>query len=245
MIVTIIQWNILFKEKPENIVKFLKQSNADIICAQEVIRDSRKGLDVAKYISENLGFEYFYHDADTWDNHQGKEAQGNAIFSRFPIIDTNHVYVQQLKHNPTNALSEGRIYVEIKVNINSKVFTIGTTHLSYSHRFEIISQKKEEIDTLLNIVKKMKKYYIFAGDLNSTPNSYTITQLKKLLSHSGPDYKLKTWTTKPFEYKGFKENDLNWRLDYVFNTKDICVNESKIIECQYSDHLPVQIKIKI
>ena len=32
------------------------------------MRDSRKNLNVAKYISENLGFEYFYRDCSTWDN---------------------------------------------------------------------------------------------------------------------------------------------------------------------------------
>lgn len=245
MIIKILQWNIWFRESPKNIVNFLKESGVDIICVQEIIRDSRKNLNVAEYISENLGFEYFYRDGSTWDNCPEREALGDAIFSRFPIVDSNYVYLQQLKHNPPDASSEGRVYLEVKIDAGNKVLTVGTTHLSYSHRFEITNQRKNEIDVLLNILKKRKNCYVFTGNLNSPPNSYTILQLEKLFSHSGPNYNQKSWTTKPFEYKGFKENDLNWRLDYAFNTKDINVCDSQILKCQYSDHLPIEIKVKI
>lgn len=245
MIIKLIQWNTWFKEKPENIASFLKRSKADIICTQEIMRDSRKNIDVAKYISKKLGFEYYYHDGNTWDNDNEKEALGNAIFSRFPIIAKNHIFVQQPKHDTPDASNEGRVYVEIKINVKNKILTVGTTHLSYSHRFKITDQRKNEIDNLINIIKKQKDHYLFAGDLNSVPGSYVITQLEKLLSHSGPDYDHRSWTTKPFEYEGFKENNLNWRLDYVFNTQDICVCESEVLNCKYSDHLPLQIKIKI
>ncbi|MCK5475905.1 MAG: endonuclease/exonuclease/phosphatase family protein [Candidatus Pacebacteria bacterium] len=245
MIIKLIQWNIWSREKPENIVSFLKKSKADVICTQEIIRDSRKNIDVARYISKKLGFEYYYHNGDTWDNNDEKEALGNAIFSRFPITAKNYIFVQQPRHNPPSSSDEGRVYVEIKINVRNKILTIGTTHLSYSHQFKITKQRKEEIDVLISIIKQRKGHYLFAGDLNSVPNSYTITQLEKLFLHSGPDYGHKSWTTKPFEYEGFKENNLNWRLDYIFNTQDLCVYESKILDSQYSDHLPLQVKIKI
>ena len=170
---------------------------------------------------------------------------GNAIFSRFPVVTKNHTFIQQPKHNTPDASNEGRVYVEIKINIKNKILTVGTTHLSYSHKFKITDQRKNEIDALINIIRKQKSHYLFAGDLNSVPGSYATTQLEKLLLHSGPDYNYKSWTTKQFEYEGFKENNLNWRLDYVFNTQDIHVCESKILGCQYSDHLPLQVKIKI
>jgi len=243
--IKLIQWNIWVKENPENISKFLKETDADIICAQELIKDSKKNLDVAKYLAKELGFEYFYHDGETWDNRQEKEAQGNAIFSRFPIVNTNYIYVQQPKHNPINASSEGRVYIEATIKVDGKELIVGTTHLSYSDRFVITDQRKKEVDVLLSILKDKKSNYIFAGDLNSASDSYTISEIEKLLLHSGPAYTQKSWTTKPFEYKGFQEYDLNWRLDYVFNSKDISIIDSEILACPYSDHLPVQIKIKI
>ena len=157
MVIKILQWNIWFRESPKNIVNFLKESGADVICAQEIMWDSRKNLNVAEYISENLSFEYFYRDGSTWDNCPEREALGNAIFSRFPIIDSNYVYLQQPKHNLPDASSEGRVYLEVKIDAGNKVLTVGTTHLSYSYQFEITDQRKDEVDTLLDVPKRKKK----------------------------------------------------------------------------------------
>lgn len=86
------------------------------------MRDSRKNIDVARYISKKLGFEYCYHDGDTWDNNDEKEALGNAIFSRFPITAKNHIFIQQPKHNTPDASNEGQVYVEIKMNKRKREF---------------------------------------------------------------------------------------------------------------------------
>jgi len=68
--------------------------------------------------------------------------------------------------------------------------------------------------------------------------------LSKHLLHVGPDFKQNTWPTKPFDYHGFKENDLSWRLDYIFATKDVRVKKVEIINTQYSDHLPILLEVE-
>lgn len=85
------------------------------------------------------------------------------------------------------------------------------------------------------------------GDLNSTPDSYTITEILKIntLKNPGPDFKRNTWTTKPFDYGGFRENKLNWRLDYAFLSRDLNLTNAEIVETDVSDHLPVLIEIEI
>jgi endonuclease/exonuclease/phosphatase family metal-dependent hydrolase len=233
MLIKLIQWNVWFKEKPENIADFLKEADADIICAQELIKDSRINLDVAKYVAEKLGFEYYYHVGVTWDNRPDKVAQGNAIFSRYPLDDSHYFYVQQPKHNPIDSSHEGRVYIEVVIKIGDKEVTVGTTHLSNSDQFMITAERKNEIDILSDILKEREDNYIFTGDLNSLPDSYTIFQIDKILSRSGPAYDQKS-----------KKNGLNHRLDYIYNSNDINIIDSKILECPYSDHLPVQIRFK-
>lgn len=61
----------------------------------------------------------------------------------------------------------------------------------------------------------------------------------KHLQHVGPDFAQSTWTTKPFSFMGFEENELKWRLDYIFASKQIKVLSSNIIPTEYSDHLPI------
>jgi endonuclease/exonuclease/phosphatase (EEP) superfamily protein YafD len=90
-----------------------------------------------------------------------------------------------------------------------------------------------------------KDNYVVTGDLNATPDSYLVPKIEKLLSHAGPKYEVKTWTTKPFSYNGFDETELNWRLDYVFATSDVCVVSSEVVPTEYSDHLPIITQLSV
>ena len=86
---------------------------------------------------------------------------------------------------------------------------------------------------------------IFTGDLNITPNTESIKLIEKHLKNCGPNYNESTWTTKPFDFMGFKETKLKWRVDYVFASKDVKVLNSKIIKTKYSDHLPILVEIEV
>ena len=242
----ILQWNIWYKEDIDKIVEEIKRSQADVITAQEFIQHSATDLDTAKYIADKLGFNYFYHTADTWSGREEKEAQGNAIFSRFPITETSHVYISPPKHNPENALEEGRIYVETTLDVKGEPLVAGTTHLSFTPGFEITEQRKKEADNLINIIKNKKTNYIFGADLNAGPDSYVIKEFEKQLSNVGPDYREKTFANQPFDYYGmYQVEDLEWRLDYLFASDDIKVTNAQIMETEYSDHLPILAEIEI
>lgn len=245
MNVKILQWNVWTQEDPDNIAKEIKRIRADIVCAQELIQNFKKEIDTAKYIADKLSYNYFFKEADTWSGREDKDTQGNAIFAKFPIVTTSYTYLQEPKHNPPDASCEGRVYIEVGTKIENCVLSIGTTHLSYSHCFAITEHRRKEVDNLVKIVGAKESNYILAGDLNSTPNSYTIQQLSQHLKHAGPDFRKRSWTTKPFEYQGFKENDLNWRLDYLFATEDIEVKNVKTTDTPFSDHLPILAQIEL
>lgn len=248
MQIKLLQWNILYKEKIENITKLLKKIDADIICLQELGIDCRFNptiSDTPEYVSSQLGFNYYFERAHTKEDITDMKAIGNGIFTRFNINKKSHFYVQEPKPIQRSFQDEGRVYVEVELNINNTPLTIATTHLSYVHRFQINEQKKLEIDKFVDIVKDKKEKYLVMGDLNSTPDSYAILELSKQLMHCGPDFKEPTWTTKAFDYQGFYEDKLRWRLDYVFATKDIKIVSSKIIKTDFSDHLPILITFEV
>ncbi len=242
----ILQWNILRNEDPNHIVQLVKQNNPDIIAAQELIENTEKNIDTAKYIANQLGYNYFSKEGDTWSPAKNnKTSQGNAIFSRFPIKETKFSHLTKPYYNPPDANYEGRVYIEISIKINDKLLSIGTTHLSFSPKFIINKKRKKQVDNLISLINN-RSNYIFTGDLNSSPDSYTIEQIQKYLIHAGPDYSQPTWTTKPFDYHGqFKEDKLCWRLDYIFVTKDIKIINSQIIKTDYSDHLPILLTIDL
>lgn len=243
--IKILQWNIWYKENIDKIIQEIKRSGADIITAQEFILHDQKDIDTAKYVAEQLGFNYFYFTADTWSGRKDKDGQGNAIFSHFPIVSTQHKHINPPKHNPANALEEGRIYVEVTLNIGGKPLTVGTTHLTFTPDFEITAERKKETDKLLEIVSQKKSAYILGADLNAGPDSYVISELEKHLQPVGPDHSQPTFANQPFDYYGiYQVEGLEWRLDYLFATADISVHNAQIFETKYSDHLPILAKIE-
>ena len=233
--IKILQWNIWNNEEIDNIIKELKRIKADIVCIQELsIKDDndikiRKLKEVYPYI--------YYEKADTFlDGY----SQCNAILSKFPLSDKNYIYVREPSDDKKDYSKEGRIYIESKVNINNKALTIGTTHLSYIDKFKETKEKDREVTNLINCIKKDN--YILTGDFNTNRTPKYIKWLEKVLVNNETS---NTWTTKPFSYNGFKETELNWKLDYIFTSKDIKVKETKVIDTKYSDYLPILMTLEL
>lgn len=239
--ITFLQWNVLYTEDVRNIVKLLKELKPDIIALQELTAnlDLHKGINVPEVIAKELGYNYFAKLSSVPTDPSAIE-MGSGIFTRFPVVSSRFEWINE--YDKSVALgydNQYKAYVEATIQVDSSNLTVGTTHMSYTHRFINYPRKRQETDKLIKILDQNKSNFIFSGDLNSRPNSYTVKVITKRLKHAGPRFEKKTWTTKPFSYRGFIETKLNWRLDYVFTTKDIEVISSEIISTSYSDHLPI------
>lgn len=247
----ILQWNIWFQEKTENIIKVVQKINPDILCFQEVTIGSNYNnkKDVAKIISKKLKFNYNFSNAHKYEfpitPKDESNYGGNGIFSKFPIIKNSNFPIINPKDSKDFPYERRTCAVsKIKIN-NKKTITIATTHSSYNSRFTENEEKLKEIKKLVNFFKKNKEKLIFTGDLNITPNTKSIKLIEKYLINCGPSYEKPTWTTKPFSFMDFEETKLRWRVDYVFATKDIRIINSKIIKTKYSDHLPILVEVEI
>ena len=237
MKIKILQWNIWYKENIDNIITELKRIDADIVCLQELCVTASDFSNVEKI--KDLYPYVYYEIADTFSDNR---SQGNAILSKHPFLETFSKFVQEQSENKNDYSKEGRIYLQAKINIEGSFISVGTTHLSYTHKFEETELKDFEIDKLLSYLIPNKDKFIFLGDLNTTKGSKYI---KKISNHLRYYNTQNTWTTKPFSYMGFEEQNLNWKLDYVFTSKDLVCNNVSLIETIFSDHLPIIVELDI
>jgi len=244
MIIKILQWNILFKEKAENILKLIKEIDADILCLQEVTQhcSHNDGRDVSKLIAEETGLKYNFAPAGCFEDGL---IIGNTIFSRFPIKENDNFVVKDYSGGKT-ASDEQRVCALSTLDLGGgKTITISTTHLSYIPFMEETEDKIKQIKKLTDFFSKHNGPLVFTGDLNVSSDTNSIKMIEEHLIHCGPNYSEPTWTTKPFSLDGFEEDQLRWRLDYAFASPDVKVLSAKILKTEYSDHLPILIEIEI
>lgn len=231
-----LQWNVWYQEDIQRVGTFLEHHPADIICLQELTRGYQaRHSDTLDYIAQSLGFNVHFQemgfDGKTW-------SRANAIFSRFPIRTASAHWINE-PLGSGHYDDEYRSYIEATIDMGSRLITVGTTHMSYTNGFEGSARKDNETGTLISYLERNKRDFIFTGDINSPTQSATNEAISSVLRDAGPGHHDKTWTTKPFSYDGFSENDLNWRLDYIFSTPDITVLSSEVLQTPVSDHLPV------
>jgi endonuclease/exonuclease/phosphatase family metal-dependent hydrolase len=240
------QWNAWYQEDIDNVVKLIREHQPDIVCLQELTIGfpGRAVKDTPAYLAEQLGYNYYHKELPIESTDGSKIMLANGIFSRFPISDQRFAWINQPKAGGGYS-DEYRAYVEVTLDISGRPLSVGTTHMSYTHAFQDTEGKRAETDLLLDQLRNHGDRFVFTGDLNAIPGSYTIQQISQLLQDAGPGHDQKTWTTKPFSYNGFEEAELNWRLDYIFATKDVRVESSEIISTDYSDHLPIIARISL
>ena len=171
----ILSWNIqelfLFtnKLKITNIIKYLKRTNADIVCLQEAFEDKAKTR-----ITEGLKEKYPYHlVGNSKKSYIVGEDSGLLVLSKYPII--------KIKFTPLKDL----VLTDDLANKGILYFTVQGVNFVNTHLqafFETISMK--QIQQLKEESPFNNQNYIVTGDLNNTnahtffgikPNNKTIT----------------------------------------------------------------------
>jgi endonuclease/exonuclease/phosphatase family metal-dependent hydrolase len=246
MKISLLHWNIWVKEDPANILSLLKILKPDIVCLQELTTNSPRmnHMDVPGFLANSLSYHSAVFETTSKTKQGVTYAQLNGIFSRFPLQNSQSRIVQTTDASLPSYSGEQRVAGFTDIVIDEKILRVGTTHLSYTHKFQATPSKVAEGKKVIEALDELQPD-IFTGDLNATENSQLITDMEKRLVNAGPDYREKTWTTKPFSYDGFDESKLKWRLDYVFVKPDIKVISSQIIRTEYSDHLPILIELEL
>lgn len=225
----ILSWNIWIDGNFRQICDFLKEADADIIGLQEIQADDPR-RDVINYLS-GLEYDYFFAPVQkvwggkTWND-------GPAVFSRLPIINRQTFLLSTA--NP-------RAAVRADIQVQDKILHVFSTHLIHTHQQPSAEQEEQG----LNLLKELSaESTILMGDFNATPNSTIIKEIRKILVDSDAS-STPTWSVYPEGCKVCAPPNVNFRLDYIFTTKDLKTSGFKVESSKASDHLPISVVIEI
>lgn len=227
----------------------IKEQNADVLCFQEFFTSTDSAYyNNLQYMMKEAGYPHFTY---AWMNDGHLQWFGNAIFSKYPIVDSGKVYF------PHSRFPETLLHADIKFGADTvRIYTTHLQSVAFKQQdFENIEEiKKEQKDIIENskglfgkvrramvvrkeqaeIIKEMLSNdpypYIITGDFNDVPNSYAYATVK------GDDLQ-DIFLKKGFGVgRTFSGISPTLRIDYIFATKDFSIKQFNRIARNLSDH---------
>ena len=218
-------------DAPVDIAKtaeFIKSFDADIVCLNEVyMKSSNENYNnQAQKITEVTKHPYL---AQAEGKDLGWTVIGNAILSRFPIIETLAVPV--LSPTEEEKRPDENDWYEDRVILGARVKADGTEILVLATHFGLNGLEQERIvNSLCDIIDNAKTPIILMGDFNALPHCEALTPIYERLVSSAD-----VMNNTDYTFASFNPNRT---LDYIFVSKDIKVNDFKVRKDVVSDHLP-------
>jgi endonuclease/exonuclease/phosphatase family metal-dependent hydrolase len=246
-----IEWSRNNNKGSKTRLKMMEQiraQNADVLCLSEFYHSTDSiYYDNLNYVRKKLNYPYFYY---SWDDDGGNQWVGQAIFSRYPIIDSGKL------HYPRPTMPEALIHADVVFKTDTIRFY--TTHLQSvlfkKSDYEKLQKIKNTEDSLIenskNIFVKLKNGsihrsrqsaivrneiskspypFVLTGDMNDVPNSHTYFTISENLQDA-------------FLKKGFGVGRTyafispTLRIDYILATKDFEIKQFDRIAERLSDH---------
>jgi len=236
----VLSWNIWCGTYLEGVIDFLKHVDADIVALQEVSDDSRGNL--AEIIAKKLGYEYVFDTQVDMplkylpgyeSNDERTIKFGNAILSKHKII---HSEVHLLGENGKKSA------VQARIEVGSNILNVFSVHLLHTHQQPSEAQNKQA-ENLLKFLPK--ENMMVMGDFNSLPESTVIKSMNETLYNTEPSSNTPTWSVYKEGCTECLVDEIKYKLDYIFTSKDLISNSFTVHESKASDHLPVSVIIEI
>ena len=176
----------------DNIVSFIKKENPDIIAMQEVYDGKDPSFDKnfrsVEEFGKNLDYPYYFFAAALLDTRSiGDIEKGNAIFSKFPIVEKDVAFfdIPYGKFNEEKATSwefEPRNMIHAGVNVKRSMIDVFNVHGIWGENGRDNKRRLKMGNIIVEKVKN-KENVILAGDFNILPNTETIQNIEKYLAN--------------------------------------------------------------
>ena len=237
----------MFRKAAENeVIRFLRESDADIICLQEVevYKDDRY-LTLPELKEAMQAWQYTYFDFKVYNT---RRQFGNVVFSRYPLLNKKTVPFDSrgsissrcdiavgsdtirliVNHLESNRLEEGDMQMDsllsphsaLREKVKEKMGRAGTIRREQAHAV------KEEAN--------LSPYPILlVGDFNDIPYSRTYRILQDNLRDCFLESSFLRYGAT------YHAQGMGVRIDYIFCSKQLTPLQSEVLHTNGSDHYPL------
>ncbi len=201
--------------------KTIKDMDADIVALQEVYGQGTRDIfnGQAEKIAELLGYHCYFAEA-IYINNNGP--YGNAILSRYEITKAETVKVPPAEHKPGRYF-EDRCLGVCHINTPNGKLAVFAIHFGL--------QPEEAVLCAETVCKTYNREIptVLMGDFNLEPHDKLLDPIRNILVDTDVYYKGESNLTFPSDKPEIK-------IDYIFVSSDIKVNEVTIPETVAADH---------
>ena len=249
----------------DDILAFIKKEDPDILVLQEVYDGHNPSWDrqyrSMDVLRKELNYQYSHFAKSYLDNRDiGKVDYGNAVFSKFPIKDSNFIfydipyrddYVESFENFPLAS----RNLQQVTLDVSGKELSIFNTQGIWGKDGDDNERRFQMIETIISQIKG-KKNVIVAGDFNFKDTTQAIANLEKYLvnifkGEAQTSFNIKRKINagvasfaafaRPQEVTGYAQAV----VDMVFDSRNIKVLEHRYVQVDISDHLPLLAVLEI
>lgn len=258
MSLSILSLNINGDNYWDTLVTFLKNTDLDILCFQEVTgHDTHSGnLHSMRDCFEELQNIF----KDTYNGEQvisqyyasGENAYlSNATFfkKQFSLIQKQTLSLHRnpikLEQDATNFESLGRSLLHISLQINGRNYSILNTHFAWAKTPIQQPHQTEQGKILLEYIRTVSSPFILCGDFNLSPDQPLIFSLDMFAVNLVKKYGI-TNTLNPKTHRAKVLMPDGVSVDYIFASRDITVKSLQVVkDVDLSDHLGLKAEFEV
>ena len=241
------------KEKPNEVLEYLRNSDADIICIQEYIYGGKLKKKDIDYALRDYPYRHY--------RSLGKGLNGLGCYSRYPILsakpikydsDRNGSMIYNIKvkddtlvvlnnHLESNRIikSDVKTYQDMVDDPSKEKVSSGMRKL-LKKLAGATAIRARQVDVLSEVLQDLRgKKLIVCGDFNDTPISYT----HRVLSEDLQDAFVESGNGLGISYN---RDRLYIRIDHILTSKNLKVFECKVDDSiKASDHNPIWCRVSL
>lgn len=195
-----------------------------------------------EFLSEYTGLRSCVFGRAMTSKSLGGRDYGNAVISKHPIITAEIISIPDPEIKDENKYYETRSITKTKIDIAGGI-TVLQTHMGLA-----ISEAKNAVYKVFDILDEINGPVILMGDFNMRPSNILIDMLRERLFDTAlirDDY---FHTFPSFVYpENFNAMDKspNCKIDYVFVSKHFKTLSVDVPKTAASDHMPIVVELEI